>query len=167
MANGLYSNDYAKNKMTYIIISFVIALPLIIIALLPAYLGVPALIKAWYLIRARNMQKFAREYGFQFKSNTPSYKQFFYQVGWPYALQEDWKTNFIEGTFKGHNIFICDNLFSGPRFLFKPLNENIRRTIVEIDGQEIKGKEYETQFLKFQDGGLTSVWELKRILEKI
>lgn len=153
--------------MSYIISLLILTIPLLIIVTMPALFGVSALMKLWFTIREKNMRKFAEKNGLQFKSNTPSYKQCIYLVAWPYSLKEDWKTNFIEGNFKGHGIFICDNLFSGPRFLFKPLNPDIRRTVVEIDGMEIKGKEYETRFLKFQDGGLTSIWELRRIFKNL
>jgi len=153
--------------ISLLIISITI-IPIVIIIALPSLLVIAGFLKIWYEIRERNMKKLASEYGLQFKSNTPGFKPFLYQIVWPYALKEDWKTNFIEGTLNGHKIFICDNLFSGPRFLGKPLNnENINRTVVQIDGQEIKGKEFKTQFLKFQDGRLTSVWELKRILKNV
>lgn len=153
--------------MSYIIASLIMIIPVIIIVMFAPLLIVSVMLKAWYEIREKNMKKLADKYNFQFKSNIPSFKQCLYQVTWPYALKEDWKTNFIEGIFNGHKVFVCDNLFSGPRFLWKPLNENIRRTVVQVDNQEIKGKEFKTQFLKFQDGGLTSIWELKRILKNI
>lgn len=153
--------------MSYIVSLLILTIPLLVVATLPAVFGVSTLMKIWLTIRERNMKKFAKENGLQFKSNIPSYKQCIYLVAWPYALKEDWKTNFIEGSFKRHSIFICDNLFSGPRFLFKSLNPDIRRTVVEIDSMEVKGKEYKTQFLKFQDGGLTSIWELRRILKNL
>lgn len=153
--------------MFELIALLIVGLPLIVAAILPALFGVAVLMKVWYRIRETNMKKFADEYGLQFEAHTPGFKQCIYQVSWPYALKEDWKTNFIEGTFKGHKIFICDNLFSGPRVFGKPLNQDVRRTVVQIDGKDVKGKELQTQFWKFQDGGLTSVWELKKNFKNI
>lgn len=153
--------------MSNIILSLIFILPLLVVALLPVIFGVAGILKIWYKIREKNMKKLAKQYSLQFTSNTPSFKQCIYQVIWPYALKEDWKTNYIEGNFRRHKIFICDNLFSGPRVLWKPLNEDIRRTVIQIDNQEIKGKEFETQFSNFQDGALTSTWELRKILKDI
>ena len=153
--------------MLEIVVSLLVVLPIFIVISIFSGLLVALLLKFWFSIREKNLSKLAEEYNFKFRANTPSYKQCIYSVIWPYALKEDHKTNFIEGELRGHKVFICDNFFSGPRFFGKPLNKNSRRTVVAIDDRDVKGKEQKTNFFKFQDGWLTSVYGLKRILDKL
>ncbi|PIP28493.1 MAG: hypothetical protein COX29_00970 [Candidatus Moranbacteria bacterium CG23_combo_of_CG06-09_8_20_14_all_35_22] len=153
--------------MAYFISELIIVIILLSIASVPGLLVVAVIVKIWFAIREKNMKKLANEYNLKFKSNPLSFKQCIYSVIWSYALREDWKTNFIEGIINKNKILICDNLFSGPRILGKPLNSNARRTIIQINDKDMSGKEFRTQFSKFQDGALTSVWELRRILKNI
>jgi len=141
----------------FILIVILLLLAILVLPLLPMALC----LKLWYEIRGKNMNKLANEFGLAYESNQPSFKRCLYLGIFPFniiAIKEDWKTNFINGTFGAHTIFICDNLYTTAL--------GGRRTEVLIDGQELAGKELKNNFLKLQDGALTSIWEIKRILKK-
>jgi len=143
----------------FLIILIATMLFIFIVTFLPIILLLSSFLKMWFMVREKNMKKLADEFSFSWKSNQPSFKKCLYRTLFSYwAIKEDWKTNFISGTLNGHAVFICDNLYTTAF--------DGRRTEVLINGQELRGKEFKNDFFKFQDGCLTSIWELKKIIRK-
>lgn len=118
-------------------------------------------------IRKSALQKLAEEFNLKFTPNPPRLRHFIFMDMWPYALNADWKSNRLEGIINNNTILIYDNLFSGPRVLWKPLYANMSHTVIKIDKEYLKGKESKYIRFKLGDAYLTPVQTLKKILKNI
>ncbi|MDQ1284345.1 MAG: hypothetical protein QG620_693 [Patescibacteria group bacterium] len=95
------------------------------------------------IVREFTMKRLAIDFGLSFNITENKDVDFFKEIE-------------LEGFINSHSVYIADRHI-----------QEILRTVVKIDGFFLKGKEDEIIMDQFQDGHLTSVYELRKILKKL
>lgn len=138
----------------------------ILLVVLLAILVIMQVFQPFFLLRLKirenSMKTLAQEFALNFTSTAIGFRDYYSQLF--LHFHPDWKVNVIDGKLNGHTIHIYDNLFPGPDVLALSANRNRRYSVIQIDGEIIKG-----QYRSFSlgDSYLTSINSLRQTLTRI